>query len=640
MGSAILAEEDSTIVTTPDVACGAKVGETCYETLYKAFGEAPTGSLIVLQENVVVSSDATRLQILVDKEITLDLNGKSITTENYIKSPINISEATLTIKDSGDTGVVKGFETAVSVFRNSTFTLESGTLDGIWYGVAGNGGNQNGTTINIKGGTIKNNDPDKTGAAIYHPQEGTINISGGTIIGDTGIQLCSGKISTISISGGKIVGTGNDLRADKKGDGAVPDGAAISLVNRPGYQGIPVAEITGGNFISEKTEAVLAYIWSDNKATDWATAKDYLKISGGTFSHDVKNYVISGFGSYSVEGAYKVMQKTQSISLSDTALTLKKTSTGNLTATKNPENSLDPITWTSSDEKIATVDSSGVVTALAAGKATITAKAADATATCVVTVESNVVIDAVEDIKNTVVTKDNAQELIDDINQVIKDSETNNIILDESQVKVLEGKKVDSITALVPEVAVSVSAPSSGDLLSVNKLALNILNLDDVLAAKADGMTSFDLKLTAVAKNSDADKNNIMDKINSHHDLKYGNFKVLSVMDLSVLIETSNGTDSKTKNLTELSSPISLLFSKPSTPVDAGKKLVLLRLHDGKIEEIPYTLDKDGHVMVDSDKYSDYAFAIRDEKIVKPTPPTGGDDNDDGYEVPNTADKN
>ena len=44
------------------------------------------------------------------------------------------------------------------------------------------------------------------------------------------------------------------------------------------------------------------------------------------------------------------------------------------------------LTWTSSDPNIATVSASGNVTSVAAGTATITAKAADKTAECVVTV--------------------------------------------------------------------------------------------------------------------------------------------------------------------------------------------------------------------------------------------------------------
>ena len=62
-----------------------------------------------------------------------------------------------------------------------------------------------------------------------------------------------------------------------------------------------------------------------------------------------------------------------------------------LVATVAPDNATDKtVVWTSSDETVATVKD-GVVTTLKAGEATITAKAGDQTATCVVTVKAKVI---------------------------------------------------------------------------------------------------------------------------------------------------------------------------------------------------------------------------------------------------------
>lgn len=65
--------------------------------------------------------------------------------------------------------------------------------------------------------------------------------------------------------------------------------------------------------------------------------------------------------------------------------------TGELTAEVTPESAVGiTVTWSSSDESVATVDASGTVTAVGAGTATITATAADGIAdTCQVTVRAS-----------------------------------------------------------------------------------------------------------------------------------------------------------------------------------------------------------------------------------------------------------
>lgn len=76
-----------------------------------------------------------------------------------------------------------------------------------------------------------------------------------------------------------------------------------------------------------------------------------------------------------------------SISLDKTELELKIGESYTLVATVGPGNATDKtVTWSSSDTTIATVDASGKVTAVRAGRATITAKAGDQTATCAVKV--------------------------------------------------------------------------------------------------------------------------------------------------------------------------------------------------------------------------------------------------------------
>ena len=74
------------------------------------------------------------------------------------------------------------------------------------------------------------------------------------------------------------------------------------------------------------------------------------------------------------------------VTLNKTELSLKEGESETLTATVKPDDATDKtVTWSTSNANVATVDN-GKVTAVKAGSATITAKAGDVSASCVVTV--------------------------------------------------------------------------------------------------------------------------------------------------------------------------------------------------------------------------------------------------------------
>ena len=94
-------------------------------------------------------------------------------------------------------------------------------------------------------------------------------------------------------------------------------------------------------------------------------------------------------GTVAKNGTQKV--NVESIALNENTLTLytnRDPKTATLTATVSPDNATDKtVTWTSADEKVATVEN-GVVTAVGNGMTTITAQAGDKTAVCTVTVST------------------------------------------------------------------------------------------------------------------------------------------------------------------------------------------------------------------------------------------------------------
>ena len=212
-------------------------------------------------------------------------------------------------------GEITGKIAAIAVFGAAKGNTKAGVIVNInggkvyseGYAIAGNGSSLlENTTININGGSVISTKD----TAIYHPQAGTVNVTGGTVSGVTGgIQMCAG---TLNVTGGTITATGNGDVSGKTGDGSIPDGAAVSIVNRGYPAGAPTAAISGGVLTSAKNvDAVQAYEWSSDAKAEWSNPN--ASVSGGTFSSAVpEEYCAEGFiptknadGTYGVkEGKY------------------------------------------------------------------------------------------------------------------------------------------------------------------------------------------------------------------------------------------------------------------------------------------------------------------------------------------------
>lgn len=277
-------------------------------------------------------------------DFTLDLNGHTYTYSG-VKDAITVdSGAKLIVTDSSETGggaiITKGTRGAansaiattgtggtiiigegVTVKNlvlldapNSKLTV-AGTIDTTGfetYAISGNGSTgKGGTEITIKATAEIISDPDVAAPAIYHPQSGTLTVEGGTISGYGGIQMCSGDL--VITGNPKITATGSDNTANKTGDGGIPDGAAISIVDRNYPGGAPTATITGNPTVTATSgvDAVQAYTWSNSEKNEWAEAGDSVNISGGTYSTEPKetllaegyvaNLVEDGSGNYIVK---------------------------------------------------------------------------------------------------------------------------------------------------------------------------------------------------------------------------------------------------------------------------------------------------------------------------------------------------
>lgn len=261
----------------------ATVGGKSYTDLSTAISEA-NGQTVVLQKNVDVSASGLKIT----DTVTLDLNGKEIKAASTKTGRIHVT-GNLTLKDTVGQGRIytetdyTGGPTGYAVVDvySGTFTMESGSIEAVRPDADNKGqfgvGVNEGSTINIKGGTIKagwyaisgngtdlneNNVVNVYGGnlistvdyAIYHPQAGTLNIEGGLIDGGKGgVSINRG---TLNISGGTIQnqGTGD---TGNWGDGT--GGMAGSAINLAAKYGEVTANITGGTFTSNSpdTDAIV-----------------------------------------------------------------------------------------------------------------------------------------------------------------------------------------------------------------------------------------------------------------------------------------------------------------------------------------------------------------------------------------------
>ncbi|WP_286904453.1 Ig-like domain-containing protein [Clostridium sp. UBA1652] len=119
------------------------------------------------------------------------------------------------------------------------------------------------------------------------------------------------------------------------------------------------------------------------------SVKIYMDTNTQPKVHDGVSYSFS-VDAIDIDSSGYLVTDVSEISLNKTSSSLNIGETEDLIATVKPDNaSIKDVTWSSSDESVATVDENGKVTAIKAGNATITAKTTDGsnlTATCDVTV--------------------------------------------------------------------------------------------------------------------------------------------------------------------------------------------------------------------------------------------------------------
>lgn len=268
----------------------AQVGETGYYTMDEAFkAQTTSGEAITLLRDYTTGSTFNSGSIA----RAVDLNGHTWTCTgadaNSAAFEINHPNASLTVKNGKVVslqliGLIPSASGGTITYDNSTLTFEgveaSTTATS---GIETNGNNTNDTVV-LKNSTL--NVPN--GFGIYFPSSGTLTIDNSTINAKTmGAQVCSGNLNVTADSAITVSG---DPVEKLEGDGAIQDGAAISIVNRPGYKGLGQIAITGGTFTAKGDNAAIkAYTWDSatKQESDFDNSAKTVAVSGGTFSSAV-----------------------------------------------------------------------------------------------------------------------------------------------------------------------------------------------------------------------------------------------------------------------------------------------------------------------------------------------------------------
>ena len=295
--------EGSTVKTNSEGKYGvekaylAKVGETSYYTMDEAFHAAvASGETLYLLRDYTTNSE----QNSGSNSFTIDLNGFTWTytgtDTNYAAFEINYPNVTLTVKNgtvvsNSMVGLIPSAMGGTITYDNSGLIFESVNATANGHSGIETNGNNTSDTVTLKNSTL--NVPN--GFGIYFPSSGTLTIDNSQITAKTlGVQVCSGSLdikgqnAAITVNGDPVPKTEND--------GAIQDGAAISIVNRAGYKGLGTITVTEGIFTAKSgNAAVKAYNWANQAESDF-TASDKVAISGGTFSSAVApEYCAEGF---------------------------------------------------------------------------------------------------------------------------------------------------------------------------------------------------------------------------------------------------------------------------------------------------------------------------------------------------------
>ena len=281
--SANLTKNLAVRIQTSGSAKVATVDGKEYSTLSAALAAASEGATIS------VVSDVTMGMLSIDKSVTIDLGGNTITSSSrpFVISgdgiEFNLKNGSVVANGGGNWGVVLGANAGKIVLTDCNITAQEGAIGllagttgnkieingGVYIGldnavISGNGSARDGdpNQIIINGGTFngKIQTSGYVACGIYAPWKDVITINGGEFNIENGVGvLCRG--GQVYINGGTFTTTGPNGELGKVGDSRVAVPCQTVYVYKasqyPDYENATI-EISGGKFSDDSCKDYLA----------------------------------------------------------------------------------------------------------------------------------------------------------------------------------------------------------------------------------------------------------------------------------------------------------------------------------------------------------------------------------------------
>ena len=309
---------------------------------------------------------------------------------------LTVDGGSLTATGKSDYGAGIRYTFGSSSFGSGTpsLTVSGNTI------VRANGGIANNSSTSIQYGTGS----DSTGGIVFDGKDGTV-------YGNVELRenLTIGEGETLTIPDGSSLNCNDNLTNNgtiivEKGGNLTGDSGG-TVVSAPTIGTQPASQtVTEGNtatFSVAATGEKLSYQWqqstdngqnwtdiSEAKAATYTTAATTTSMNGYQYRCVVSNSAGSVTSNAATLTVNAATVSVTGVTLTPASLSLFTDDTATLTATVQPSDATNQnVTWSSDKPEVATVEN-GVVTAKAAGTATITVTTADGnkTATCAVTV--------------------------------------------------------------------------------------------------------------------------------------------------------------------------------------------------------------------------------------------------------------